>query len=548
VWQENQANKSMQLTQNRYFLACLSAFLLWLAWPPIPYTSFLLFVAFVPLLFAVEAIQTSELPKKGRKIFGLAFLSFVLWNTASIYWVFNSLHAAMPLPAALAISLIPFGLGALLMAFAFWGYYAVSQVLNKTWSYAALLCFWISYEYLHQSWDLAFPWMNLGNGFAQTHQLVQWYEYTGVYGGTIWVLLANILIFEALGQKSRKLGLIGLAWIIVPAVFSLIRYETYTENINPANVVVVQPNVDPYQKYGSLSPEQQVARLIDLSKQQAQPNTEYFIWPETAMVGFTDEEQIRANGLYLQVLNFLQPYANANVLSGIESYKNFGKDSVASAQYDPGSGNFLVPYNAAIHIENAANVQFYHKSKLVPGVEQLPFPRLFSFFKSAFSAFGGSTGGYGKQAKPSVFYAQSGMGVSPIICYESIWGAYVAESVQNGAGFIAIITNDAWWGNTSGKDQHLAYAKLRAIENRRWVARSANTGISGFINQRGDVVKKSGWWVPAALKADINLNEEQTFYTQYGDILAILGCSGALALVLLAFFMKYKLKASFKTS
>jgi apolipoprotein N-acyltransferase len=548
VWQENQANKPMQLTQNRYFLACLSAFLLWLAWPPMPYTSFLLFVAFVPLLFAVETIQTSELPKKGRKIFGLSFLSFVLWNTASIYWVFNSLHAAMPLPAALAISLIPFGLGALLMAFAFWGYYAVSQVLNKTWSYAALLCFWISYEYLHQSWDLAFPWMNLGNGFAQTHQLVQWYEYTGVYGGTIWVLLANILIFEALGQKSRKLGLIGLAWIIVPAVASLIRYETYTENINPANVVVVQPNVDPYQKYGSLSPEQQVARLIDLSKQQAQANTEYFIWPETAMVGFTDEEQIRANSLYLQVLNFLQPYANANVLSGIESYKNFGKDSVASVQYDPGSGNFLVPYNAAIHIENAANVQFYHKSKLVPGVEQLPFPQFFSFFKSAFSAFGGSTGGYGKQAKPSVFYAQSGMGVSPIICYESIWGAYVAESVQNGAGFIAIITNDAWWGNTSGKDQHLAYAKLRAIENRRWVARSANTGISGFINQRGDVVKKSEWWVPTALKADINLNEEQTFYTQYGDVLATLGCLGALVLVLLAFYMRYKLKASFKTS
>lgn len=543
MWQENQANKSMQLTQNRYFLACLSAFLLWLAWPPIPYTSFLLFVAFVPLLFAVEAIQTSELPKKGRKIFGLAFLSFVLWNTASIYWVFNSLHAAMPLPAALAISLIPFGLGALLMAFAFWGYYAVSQVLNKTWSYAALICFWISYEYLHQTWDLAFPWMNLGNGFAQTHQLVQWYEYTGVYGGALWILLANIFLFEALRQKSRKLGLIGLAWIIVPAVFSLIRYETYTEKINPANVVVVQPNVDPYQKYGSLSPEQQVARLIDLSKQQAQANTEYFIWPETAIVGFTDEEQIRANALYRQVLNFLQPYANANVLSGIESYKNFGKDSVTSAQYDPGSGNFLVPYNAAINIENAANVQFYHKSKLVPGVEQLPFPRFFSFFKSAFSAFGGSTGGYGKQAKPSVFYAQSGMGVSPIICYESIWGSYVAESVLNGAGFIAIITNDAWWGNTSGKDQHLAYAKLRAIENRRWVARSANTGISGFINQRGDVVKKSDWWVPTALKADINLNEDQTFYTQYGDVLAILGCFGAVTILLVCFF--YNLKVRF---
>ncbi|MFM6954739.1 MAG: apolipoprotein N-acyltransferase, partial [Sphingobacteriaceae bacterium] len=273
----------MHLTQNRYFLASSTAFLLWLAWPPMPYTSFLLFVAFVPLLFAVEAINTSDLPKKGRTIFGLSFFSFALWNTASIYWVFNSLHAAMPLPLALAISLIPFGLGALLMALAFWGYYAVSQVLNRAWSYAALLCFWISYEYLHQSWDLAFPWMNLGNGFAQTHQLVQWYEYTGVYGGTLWVLLANVLVFEALRQKNMKIGLVGLVWVGVPAVFSLSVYARYTEKINPANVVVVQPNVDPYAKYGGIPSSVQIQQLIQLSDSVGQVNTEYFIWPETAI-------------------------------------------------------------------------------------------------------------------------------------------------------------------------------------------------------------------------------------------------------------------------
>jgi apolipoprotein N-acyltransferase len=127
------------------------------------------------------------------------------------------------------------------------------------------------------------------------------------------------------------------------------------------------------------------------------------------------------------------------------------------------------------------------------------------------------------------------MGVAPIICYESIWGEYVAKAVSKGAQFIAVITNDGWWGNTSGKDQHLAYAKLRAIETRRWVARSANTGISGFINQRGDVVKKSGWWVSTALEADINLNDELTFYVKYGDYIAQGGCygSGLFALLLI---------------
>src|SRR5690606_30844856 len=115
----------------------------------------------------------------------------------------------------------------------------------------------------------------------------------------------------------------------------------------------------------------------------------------------------------------------------------------------------------------------------------------------------------------------------PVICYESIWGNYVAEYVREGAQFIAIVTNDGWWGDTAGKDQHLAYAKLRAIETRRWVARSANTGISAFINQRGDVVQRTAWWVPTALKQDINLNEEITLYVSTGDYLAYMGLAGS---------------------
>ena len=92
------------------------------------------------------------------------------------------------------------------------------------------------------------------------------------------------------------------------------------------------------------------------------------------------------------------------------------------------------------------------------------------------------------------------------------------------AQFIAIITNDGWWENTSGKDQHLDYAKLRAIETRRWVCRSANTGISAFINERGDIVQHTGWWVRTAIKQDINLNQDMTFYVLYGDYIPRMGC------------------------
>jgi apolipoprotein N-acyltransferase len=155
---------------------------------------------------------------------------------------------------------------------------------------------------------------------------------------------------------------------------------------------------------------------------------------------------------------------------------------------------------------------------------------VFSFLAPVFKKLGGSVSGWGWQENPEVFYAHSGIGVAPVICYESIWGSWVGESVKNGAQFIAVITNDGWWGNTSGKDQHMLYAKLRAIETRRWVVRSANTGISGFINQRGDLVKQSTWWTSTALKEDINLNDNLTVYVNHGDIIAKLCAIIALVL------------------
>ena len=436
----------------------------------------------------------------------------------------------MPLPVALLVSIIPFGLAALLMAIVFWLYYRLRLKASRVWSYAGLICFWLGYEFLHQSWDLAFPWMNLGNGFSNFHQIIQWYEFTGVYGGSLWVLITNILGLEfyrslrSKGAEARRLGWTLLALVVLPVLYSITIYTNYTEKVNPSNIVVVQPNVDPYLKFGSLPSIAQVQRLIYLSDSAGQVNTEYFIWPETAIPQDTDEGTIHTNPTFLQVQNFLSKFPNANVLSGISSYLVYDSASTATARYDEQSTKYYDSFNAAIQIENSARVQFYHKSKLVPGVEQTPFSSALGFIKPLFAAFGGTTGGYGYQDEPSVFYTQSGIGVAPVICYESIWGEYVSDYVSKGAQFIAIITNDAWWGNTSGKDQHMAYAKLRAIETRRWVARSANTGISGFINQRGDITKKSDWWVATALKEDINLNDELTFYTRKGDYIAITAC------------------------
>ncbi|MFA5243781.1 MAG: apolipoprotein N-acyltransferase [Pedobacter sp.] len=535
-----------------YRLALFSAFLLWFAWPPVPFTAWILLFAFLPVLQAIENIIHSDRQKKGKLIWRTAFLCFFVWNTASIYWVFNSLNAVMPLGVALVISLIPFGLGALLMTISLWLYYRLRLISNRLLSYAGLVCFWIAYEYLHQSWDLAFPWMNLGNGFAEAHYLVQWYEYTGVYGGTLWVLLSNILAFEIwrmirTGSDKRKILILSVseaALILIPVTVSLIIYFGYKEKPNPANVVVVQPNIDPYEKFGKLSAADQIERLIILSDSVAQNNTEYIIWPETAISRATEEKSFRSDENFIRIQNFMNRYKNGNLISGIESFALYDTAQTETARFDQNTGLYFDVFNAAVLIENSGTLQFYHKSKLVPGVEQTPFSNSLSFLKPAFAAFGGSSGSYGRQNEPSVFYSQSGIGSAPVICYESIWGEYVARYIKKDAQFIAIITNDGWWGNTSGKDQHLQYAKLRAIETRRWVARSANTGISAFIDQKGDIVKRSTWWKSTAIKQDINLNTGLTFYVKHGDYLAKAGSagSGIFMILLMTTFLKRKYK------
>jgi apolipoprotein N-acyltransferase len=508
-------------------LSVLSGLLLWIAWPPTHYTTFLLFVGLVPMLIAIENIIRSDLTKKGKKIFGTAFIGFFVWNTLSIYWVYNALKMIGE-AAALPVSLIPYSLGPLLMATACWLYYRLRRITNRNLSLLGLVCFWIAYEYLNQSWDLAFPWMTLGNGFAITHQWVQWYEYTGVFGGTLWVWILNILLFliwsglKEAQNKALRLKLISafVIVLIVPLSLSLYRYYSYTEQPNPSNVVVAQPNIDPYAKETSIPPGKQLNILTHISDSLGQANTEFFIWPETAIPDEVGEDNIRTNTYYLQAQHFLNKYKNGNLITGAETFKLYNTQATPTATYDPQGHLYVDYFNAALNIEDSPEVQFYHKSKLVPGAEALPFPSALAFLKPVFAHLGGATGGYGGQKDPGVFYSQSGIGVAPVVCYETLWGGWIAGSVQKGAQFIAIITNDGWWEDTPGKDQHFDYAKLRSIETRRWVCRSANTGISGFINQRGDVVQHSKWWVQTALKQDINLNTALTFYVQYGDYIA----------------------------
>ena len=220
----------------------------------------------------------------------------------------------------------------------------------------------------------------------------------------------------------------------------------------------------------------------------------------------------------VKLVDFLKSRPNTDLLFGATTYLVYGlkdKPTYTARQSDYG---WYDVFNTAIYTDSSANFKFYHKSKLVVLVEYLPYPQFLDFINSFAIDLGGATGSYGTQKERDVFKSSnSNIVVGAAICYESIYGDYFREYVLKGANLMTIITNDGWWGNTPGYNQHLRYASLRAIETRRDIARSANTGISAFINQKGDIVSQTKWWQPAYLKGEVTLNEKITVFVKYGD-------------------------------
>jgi apolipoprotein N-acyltransferase len=246
------------------------------------------------------------------------------------------------------------------------------------------------------------------------------------------------------------------------------------------------------------------------------------IWPETAVPVAVLEDDIKQNSYYAPIWNFLYQHPKLSLLSGIESYRNYGTNkeaATATARFDKEQNMYYDVFNTAAILRPDGSVNFYHKSKLVPGVETLPSFLL--FVGKLFEDMGGTSGTLGKDKNRTVFAdGQHYFTAAPIICYESIYSNYITEYVRKGANILTIITNDGWWDNTPGYKQHMNFARLRAIETRRWIARSANTGISCFIDPAGAIYQPQPWDTAAAIKMNIEPLQTQTFFVRYGDYLS----------------------------
>lgn len=513
-------------------LILLSGLLIGVSWFS-PFT-LVIFIGFVPLFLAVNSIHNSTSGKKGLKVWGLSYLSFFVWNVVSTWWVYN---------ASLEGAIMAIVCNALLHSWMFVIWYRIEKRIFGSIKFWLLIPVWLAYEYLHHSWELTWPWLTLGNCFAQTSNFIQWYEYTGTSGGSLWVLVVNILLARTLlaGTNGFRSYSKPIIIIVVPIAISyLILGVRSIQSEKEINVTVIQPNIDPYNEKFNTGFNQQLNKLHQqLSKVKLDRSTQLVVLPETFIIsedGYDVDEQHYENSqeIYNVMALIKLHFPNAAILTGANTSRDFtpGEQLTPTARKYINADKYFDSYNTAIYIDTAKNFTFYHKSKLVPGVERMPYPGFFKYFEKYAIALGGTSGSLATQKERTVFEDQIyNLKVAPSICYESVYGDFMSEYIREGAEVIAIITNDGWWGNTPGHRQHLSYAKLRAIETRKQVIRSANTGISCFIDEFGNVTQSQPYWEFAVINKNVGLNSVKTIFVRFGDLISYI--SIALTLIIL---------------
>ncbi|MBK9759577.1 MAG: apolipoprotein N-acyltransferase [Flavobacteriales bacterium] len=493
----------------------------------------------MPLLLAEERFAISERSERPRHFMPYVLLAVAVWNACTTWWLYC---VSEPMESKLFSVIGPnigndllFCVPWLVMRWARW-------FLPGRYVRWVLVVAWIAFERFHMNWDLSWPWLTLGNVFAEHPAWVQWYEFTGHLGGSLWVWLVNlgvaaVILNKGARESGQRKGVMAAFLIAVPFGASEIRYATFKDAGVPLEIVIVQPNIDPYNVKFASDPLVQLDGMLAQAEPLITPRTVLVVMPETALQELPRladgpngdlllqglwENDLGASQSVHRIRAFLSKYPGTSLVCGMSSAYLYpeGAHLPVTARVIESLGRGFDAYNAALLVRPDGTTESYMKSKLVPGVELLPFEEWLGPISSIALDLGGTTGSLGTQEEREVLSTQQGhVKFAPVICYESIYGDHVAAHVRNGAQFITIMTNDAWWSDSPAYRQHLAFGRLRAVETRRSIARSANTGISCFIDQRGDISEVTDWWVPAARKGIVLARADLTFFARFGDLI-----------------------------
>ena len=516
-----------------------------------PHTGIISLFGIIPLL-CMERI--ADLSGK-KRIWPYHYTAFVLWNAITTFWVCN---------ATIGGGIFAILANSLQMSLVFGLFRLSKKKFSGSLPYIFLAMAWIAWERFYFDAEISWPWLVLGNSFARTTWAIQWYEMTGALGGSLWIWACNLGLFGLLvslsdgsffawNRKARIVSAAGyLAILIAPMIISGSigkQYRNSMESPEQLEVLIIQPNIDPYNKFEAMTQDQQNAILEEKMEQALKDRKGdstaaplLVLSPETFTRDIICGDYPRSR-TWRRFTSFLKDYPNVSMLFGASSYEYIMSDErpTATARHI-NDGLWVESHNSALMTDGTTRTEIFHKNKLVVGVEHTPYPAVFCRIDDMLGGVMGRCVGQGEITLLNVRPIEGqAIPIGCAICYESVYGEYYTDYVRKGARVMAIITNDAWWGDTPGYRQHLSYASLRAIETRRAIARCANTGISAIISPSGEILQPTPWWEPAVIKAHVPLREDITFYVSHGDITGRI-CTFLFMLLLLALVVRFVTK------
>lgn len=477
----------------------VSGLVLGAAFPPLP-LGFLSYGALIPLLISAERLR-------GRAAFGAGFVQGIFFYGATLYWI----GSITPPGMAGAVFYMSLFRGLFLWTFA--------HVLRRygeagIWSAPIL---WVAFEYFNSLGDMGFPWVVLGNSQTAYLWLIQYAEVTGVYGVSFWIVVVNLSLLMLWRNRARRwVWAAGLAALFAgPAANGYLTLKNDPDE-QAVPVGVVQPDMPPVAKeYRGF--DYNFGKLKPMTAKAAGQGAKLVVWPETA-VGYLKGELYRHHRERVQAM--------------VDSLDIF----LYTGAYRLEVGDPVKVYNSSfLFVPGKGITGYYDKTRLVPFGERAPFPDLLPFLRTIRFTGGGFVGGNWDSGESRTVFNGPEARFAALICYDSVFPGFVRAFVDLGAEFLVIITNDGWFGRTSGPYQHAEAAVFRAIENRRAVVRCANTGVSTFIDAYGRKSGTTGIFHPAVLTHGVAPRSAKTLYTRYGDLFSQLCLVLGAILVAMAF-------------
>lgn len=475
-----------------------------------PDLGFIAWFALVPLLFAIRHASW-------RRAFVLTFFSAVVWYLISLFWLYPALTVYGGLSAVTSISmllLLMIILGAFIaLAPLFAALIEERAGVKRCWTLPVL---WVAIEFLRHYFPAnGFPWGNITNTQFSYLPIIQSVDLLGIWGLMFLMILFNVWISEALasidringGEKlSRSLTVVTMVLFILNAGYGYFRVTQV--GIQQADeikirVASVQGNIPQEVKWREGLEHEQLSPLIRLTKMLSGSGVDLMIWPEASYPFIIPESAASMPVSTLGLDGFKSAkdvYLLFGALTGIPSHE----------------GNPPVFFNSMyLADKSGALLGKYSKVHLVPFGEYVPYKKLLFFARKLVAPVGNFE--HGRSFEP-LFTDQFQIG--GLICYEDLFPYIARKQTALGANILTVVTNDAWYGNTSAAYQHLALSVFRAVENRRWLVRSANTGISAVIDPSGKVMSSTGLFEDGLIVANAGLRSEKSVYTLTGDVFA----------------------------